>query len=545
MNLFVSIGVAVSAAAISAATKATVAAVATVSATSTTSAAVVTGTAVALAVGTVAATTTSVLIAPIEDVVAPVIIRTTCGLPEPQPRRIGKFSMGFEGFNRTLDERESSIMEGLVLEAYNTLTVGPNIETEGRCLDPLSREMEEVKVLNQNLYPSEEGQSAPVLEVDFETRIVCDNCLASRPLFKNDKEQGELSQSTATATSRLLRSEQSPNRELQLDEELASFDISGASFFHRLIQRVIFETEELSEAGELPGGFVKVSQAFVTPTGAENGAQVDDTTAGGSSSSGSSSGNTGGTTSIDSGSSGGGDSGGTNSGNDVVDSGSNGSDSEGGTNDVNSGNSTNGGTDNGIDTGGTFGSGVGSASQGNPLFVQVQYAKQQEGEKAAFAFTYVDEESGTVVMEAVIADPDPAILPIPASLFPTMLPSSQPSLSFVPSTTPSFEPTGDPSQSPSFVPSFVPSDSPSSLPSYVPSEIPSDVPSELPSFVPSESPSDVPSFIPSEVPSEIPSFIPSEVPSEGKLTLPLNHQSCIHFMSPISPDEKSSVLCTK
>ena len=68
------------------------------------------------AVATAASTAGILFIPPTPDEV----ITTKCGLVNPV-NRIGKFTMVFEGFPRTLDDRESNILEGLVLNAYNEL----------------------------------------------------------------------------------------------------------------------------------------------------------------------------------------------------------------------------------------------------------------------------------------------------------------------------------------------------------------------------------------------------------------------------------------
>ena len=74
---------------------------------------------------------------------------STCGLAHPDIRA-GKFAMLFEGFPRVLDKRESHLVEDLVLESYNEITMGSNFAVAG-CLDPLAREMQSVDIVNQTL----------------------------------------------------------------------------------------------------------------------------------------------------------------------------------------------------------------------------------------------------------------------------------------------------------------------------------------------------------------------------------------------------------
>lgn len=426
------------------------------------------------------------------------VITTKCGLVNPV-NRIGKFTMVFEGFPRTLDDRESNILEGLVLNAYNELTIGRNFTRSGRCLDPLKREMEEVEILEQSFTPFIEGlgESSSFLEILFQTKIVCDKCMASRPLFKNEQDSNLVEEAKQEdeappagnpngepSSSRLLRGQMRVLMETSVDEfqdgtqfqdefqdmlqdELASFDISGADFFQRLIQKVIFETEELSLAGELPSGFVRVAQAFVTPTPKENGVEV----------------------------------------NDIGDS--------------LEGDST--GVSNNVADGG------GESSNQSPLFTQVKYQKQ--GDKGIFEFTFVDEETQETLRETVLVDPtEPNSVPVPTTSLPTFSPTKEPSVS--PSTGPtvtfSGQPTKLPSQSPSTVPSAVPSDMPSNVPTIGGSA----APSSLSSTSPSQSPSDRPSFAPSDRPSHVPSDTPSVTPSESPSYKPSYATSILPTMRP-------------
>ncbi|CAJ1935324.1 unnamed protein product [Cylindrotheca closterium] len=172
-----SAGVAAGAAATSAAATATAAAGATAAGATTEVVAVVAVTsAVATAAGTAGILTPAT---PAE------VILTKCGLRNPQSR-IGKFTMVFEGFPRALDGRETNILEGLVLNAYNDLTIGTNFTETGSCLDPLKREMIEVNILDQDFALLIEGlDGKSYLEIWFETKIVCDKCMVSRPLFKS------------------------------------------------------------------------------------------------------------------------------------------------------------------------------------------------------------------------------------------------------------------------------------------------------------------------------------------------------------------------
>lgn len=93
--------------------------------------------------------------------------------------------------------------------------------------------------------------------------------------------------------------------------------------------------------------------------------------------------------------------------------------------------------------------------------------------------------------------------------------SQQPTLSLIPSTTPSELPTMTPSSLPTSRPSSAPSADPTSKPSAAPTEQPTSRPSATPTYMPSSSPSDSPTQQPSSQPSisPQPSSAPSDQPS--------------------------------
>ena len=70
-------------------------------------------TVVAVSTAAVAATTTAVVVNSI-----PEPILSTCGLVNPDIRT-GRMVMLFEGIPRPFDDRESSLVENLVMESYN------------------------------------------------------------------------------------------------------------------------------------------------------------------------------------------------------------------------------------------------------------------------------------------------------------------------------------------------------------------------------------------------------------------------------------------
>mmetsp|Transcript_31356 Transcript_31356/g.75534 ORF Transcript_31356/g.75534 Transcript_31356/m.75534 type:complete len:356 (+) Transcript_31356:1405-2472(+) len=345
--------------------------------------------------------------------------------------------MTFEGFPRTLDDRELGLVENLVQESYNDITLGPNVAITG-CLDPLAREMQSISVVNQTINKALE---ASILEVLFEATVSCDRCDPLSPLFSeeqlasqednsqagndtsintvnNETEAGDIPQVNNVSTTQALNgaATDDPNQQILPNDRLRrlqgiSFD--SQEFFQKLIQLVIFETEELADDGELPEGFEKVSKAWVI-TEEEEDVLVTEVQY----------------------------------------------------ERRDPANGTTGGTGDGgsTSTGGSGGSG--SNTQG------------------VFQFAFVDEEGEVQKVTVEVTEEGEAV---PTTEFPTLQPSHQPS--DVPSSAPtnlfSGQPTTDPSQSPSKIPSV----SPSMVPSGVPSVVPSDSPSDVPSTMPSDSPS--------------------------------------------------------
>ena len=88
-------------------------------------------------------------------------------------------------------------------------------------------------------------------------------------------------------------------------------------------------------------------------------------------------------------------------------------------------------------------------------------------------------------------------------------PSAMPSLSLMPSVSPTLEPSVSPSDAPTTSPSVSPSDAPSTSPSVSPSDAPSVVPSARPTSTPSVAPTSLPSAYPSLTPSNAPTPLPS------------------------------------
>eukprot|EP00980_Cylindrotheca_fusiformis_P028078 scaffold22578_cov164-Cylindrotheca_fusiformis.AAC.4 len=206
---------------------------------------------VAVSTAAIAATTAGVSVAVSSSQTSPIFL-STCGLSEPDYRS-GRFSIFFEGIPRPFDSRESLLVEDLVLQSYNEITMGDNVTLNG-CLDPLSREMLSVKLSNQTFVPIGKGVEQPILGIVLDTTLSCDRCSKSRPMFS--REQVGRSGNEAE-TEDMAVSEQGMGRRLQ------DFDFESQAFFQKLLQLIIIEADELREIGELPRGFVQVSEAYV------------------------------------------------------------------------------------------------------------------------------------------------------------------------------------------------------------------------------------------------------------------------------------------
>ncbi|CAJ1970020.1 unnamed protein product [Cylindrotheca closterium] len=402
-----------------------------------------------------------------------------CGLFDPDVRK-GQFTMVFEGFSRPFDNREKLIVENLVVEAYNNLTIGANLESVG-CLDPLSREMTEAKLVNQTWDSIAEGYN-PLLEAVFETTLLCDNCLALQPLFSTEKEEER-------RLFQYRRLEQDGIEPIDGTDLISSalFDFTSREFFQRLLQLVIFKTEDLSEIGELPDGFIQMTRAFVTPVLPEND---------GVSESGSGSG----------------------------------------------GNATGtGGDPNLLEA--YLVTEIAYQPQGlggDRGAFRFTYINEENGEQ----------QTDIVVIDVNTILQDPFVEPVPTTQFPTFAPTRSPTISpsTVPTITfsgqPTREPSSKPSMAPTNIPSEVPSETPSDVPSAQPSNVPSVVPTEPPSMVPSFPPSEAPSagpsitqsigptFSPSISPSAVPSYRPSDAPSVNPSAFPSMTPSYVPSTSP-------------
>ena len=145
-------GAAAGAAASSAAAAATAAAAGTVA----------TQVAVAVAATAAVATATSTAVA----MRSPVNVTTACEPLDPVLRE-GTFTIFFDGFPRELTERESRLVEEIVVEAYNGVTY---VEEQGGCIDGFFRDMQNSTLFYQNFleYETKNVRTDPHIHVLFD-----------------------------------------------------------------------------------------------------------------------------------------------------------------------------------------------------------------------------------------------------------------------------------------------------------------------------------------------------------------------------------------
>ncbi|KAL3929507.1 MAG: hypothetical protein SGBAC_012179 [Bacillariaceae sp.] len=418
------------------------------------------------------------------------VFSNQCGLPDPAVRQ-GQFSLTFKGFDQVFDARESLVVENLVMEAYNEITIGDRLEIDGVCADPIAREMQSLGLVQQvpHLF-DENGVQFPSVEAIFNATLTCDRCSAYEPLFSLEQEDKVLTDEVVPEDKEDLGNLTVTNTSiagLRHQRRLQDFGFGRVEFFQRLIQLVVFKMDELSKSGELVGGFVEISEAFVTPNSGEadevlkmkvsyeskdgNGLfafnYVDDETGEQQSS----------TVLVD-------------------------------------------------------------PSDLNPLQTEepssapsaapsAQPSQETQAPIAAGIPTGIPSAVPSAVPSALssgIPTEDTSEAPsISASVDPTINFSGQPTL--LPTTAPSIGSSSSPTDAPSRSPSRSPSESPSVNPTPSPSESPSRVPSDLPSVRPSRSV--VPSRTPSAMPSisMVPSVRPSKIPSAEPSMRPSGSQS--------------------
>lgn len=391
-----------------------------------------------------------------------------CGLVNPTVRS-AQVSFWMEGFTQEFNERESVLLESLLIESYNNITVGDG------CSDKFLRELNGAKLIDQVVFPANDVNNSFV-ETTFETILFCDDCPEESPMFASFAD--------SEVFRRNLR-QISSNRRL---ETLESFQ-----FFQQFIQEVMVGVKRLSDDEEISGGFIKMLKGYIT----ESIEDQDDGSSGGESGGGTSGGGVGG-----------------GNGQSLV-------------TDINA--SFNQAGEIAAITfeftvdGEKIVTKVDVAPATDaPTFTPTLFPTDQP----SLVPTMSQRPSVTNATYSPTDSPSSEPSEGPSTI-PSFQPSSIPSV--VPSEFPSLVPSIIPSIIPSEVPSAAPSDAPSDSPSSNPSSVPSDAPSARPSARPSATPSLFPSIAPSvsvqpsDVPSHVPSFQPSAYPTRSPSSRPTNY----------------------
>ncbi|CAJ1952997.1 unnamed protein product [Cylindrotheca closterium] len=381
-------------------------------------------------------------------------IVSSCGLVNPTVRP-ARVSFLMEGFTEEFDERESLLLESLLVEAYNNITVGDG------CSDEFLRELNGAKLVDQVVFPANEVNNS-IVETTFETVLFCDGCPEVNPMFGGFADNEDLR--------RNLRQNSLPRRL----ETMESFQ-----FFQEFIQVVLVGVKQLSDDAEISDEFIQLAKGYITDIKDENG---NDNGSGGGSGEGGSNG----------GSGGGGGSGGS---------------------------GASGGSGGGGGSGQSLVTTVNAVFNAAGEISALTFEFTVDGEKIVTTVNVAPATDAPTVTPTLFPTDQPSFLPsvsqMPsmtnATYAPTDTPSSEPSEG--PSTNPSSEPSTNPSSQPSMLPSVIPSALPSVVPSDMPSAAPSESPSESPSDVPSLNPSSQPSALPSTRPSAVPSLVPSIIPT--------------------------------
>jgi hypothetical protein len=154
---------------------------------------------------------------------------TTCWPAESPQFRKGSFTMFLEDFPCSFTDRESRLIDNIVVEAYNDVYY---VEEQG-CVDEYFQEMLDSTLIQQLFTPAIDN-SLSILETTFNSWVACKDCPVEEPLF-GGQTNGE--------------------RRLQLENE--------SGFFQEFLSRINIEITALVEVNELPSGYVQIAIAYV------------------------------------------------------------------------------------------------------------------------------------------------------------------------------------------------------------------------------------------------------------------------------------------
>ena len=128
------------------------------------------------------------------------------------------------------------------MESYNNSTRGREYNSNGSstCSDPFLREMQNAKMIHQNL---QRNETTSILETKIEAHVGCSQCPINQPLFGDFEDQ------------RYMLRHRSPSTTLNRNK-----------FFQSFLGLILVGTEHLRNIKEIPSDFTTLSRAFVITT---------------------------------------------------------------------------------------------------------------------------------------------------------------------------------------------------------------------------------------------------------------------------------------
>lgn len=112
---------------------------------------------------------------------------SVCGSSDPDFYP-GLWRMSLQGVARAILPGEVGIIENMMLETYNNVSVGS--ETNADCSDRYQREMSRARLMNQRFIEAQEPDTASKLDITFKTWLICNGCSNVIPLFGTVDEAG-------------------------------------------------------------------------------------------------------------------------------------------------------------------------------------------------------------------------------------------------------------------------------------------------------------------------------------------------------------------
>ena len=120
-----------------------------------------------------------------EETIEVIFGESSCGISNPD-FFAGTFHITFEGITDTFAEDQIVPVEQMVVESYNKVTRGENVNEDNGCSDPYLRELSAAKLVDQQIYfllQEGNGEEISVLDLLIEGWVTCQDCVQSSPFF--------------------------------------------------------------------------------------------------------------------------------------------------------------------------------------------------------------------------------------------------------------------------------------------------------------------------------------------------------------------------